>query len=84
MKLPSEGDLLVAINMLGKALPKRPVGKGWYTVTQLAKREGISITAMRQRFTVAIERGMKVERFTGSDYDPTGRLVKQTWFRVKR
>lgn len=77
-------DLLAAIQEFGRELPKRPAGKNWYTVKQMAKREGVSVSAMRQRFRVAMERGLKVERVTGSDYDEAGVLVKQVWFRVKR
>ena len=80
----TEDDLLAAIDALGKELPKRPTGTGWKTVRQMASEKGITMTAMRQRFRVAMERGLKVERFVGSDYDATGTLVKQTWFRVKK
>ena len=81
---PSENDLLAAINALGREQAKRPVGKGWETMAQMAKREGVNKTAISQRFYLAMQRGLKVERFTGSDYDATGTLHKQTWFRVKR
>ena len=84
MSIPRESDLLAAIDALGKEQPKRPAGDGWQTVAQMAKARQISVGAMRFRFNQAIERGLKIERFVGSDYDPTGRLVKQTWFRVKR
>ena len=84
MRLPSEGDLLAAINALGREAPKRPSGKGWETVPQMALREGVSRSSIRQRFRLAMERGLKVERFVGSDYDAGGTLHKQTWFRVKR
>lgn len=80
----TEGDLLAAIDALGKESPKRPTGNGWQTVAAMAKARGITPTAMRQRFRVAMEKGLKVERFVGSDYDATGALVKQTWFRVKK
>ena len=84
MRIPSECDLLAAIDALGKVDPKRPPGSGWKTVSQMAKEKGIGISLMRYRFQLAIGRGLKVERFVGSDYDATGALVKQTWFRVKR
>lgn len=77
-------DLLAAIDTLGKEQPKLPSGKGWQTVAQMAKAKGLTISNMRFRFQKAIEKGLQIERFTGSDYDPTGRLVKQTWFRIKR
>lgn len=79
----TQDDLLAAIDTLGKELPKRPPGTGWKTVRQMAQEKGISLTAMRQRFRVAMDRGLKVEEFIGSDYGPNGRLGKQTWFRVK-
>ena len=84
MKIPSERDLLAAINALGKEQPKRPPGTGWYTVAQLAKREGVSRSTIHWRLRRAIEQGLQIDRFLGSDNDPTGRLVKQTWFRVKK
>lgn len=80
----TEDDLLAAVNALGREKPKRPDGKGWYTVAQLAKREGVSKSAMRFRLERAVENGLQVERFVGSDYDPTGRLAKQTWLRMKK
>lgn len=84
MRLPSESDLLAAIDALGKKAPNRPQGKGWYTIAEMAKQKGLEISAMRWRFAAALRNGLQVERCTGSDYDATGRLVKQTWFRVKR
>lgn len=75
-------DLLAAIQQLGKELPKRP-GKGWETVGQMATRAGVTVSCMRQRFKLAMQKGLKVERFVGSDYDAHGTLTKQTWFRVK-
>lgn len=80
----TEGDLLAAINELSKEQPKRPSGKGWERVSDMAKREGVSLSAIRQRMRLALEKGLQVERFTGSDYDASGTLHKQTWFRVKR
>lgn len=77
-------DLLAAIDALGKEQPKRPVGDGWHTIKQMAKTKGLNISAMRFRFYRAVERGLQVERFVGSDYDAHGTLIKQTWFRVKR
>jgi hypothetical protein len=80
----TQHDLLEAINALGKEQPKRPSGKDWRTMRDLAKKEAVTIGAMRYRLALAIERGLKVERFIGSDFDPTGRLVKQTWFRLQQ
>ena len=81
-------DLLAAINALAKEQPKRPEGKlgegGWETLKQMAARQRLGLSAMRFRFARAIDHGLQIERFVGSDYDPTGRLAKQTWFRVKR
>lgn len=77
-------DLLAAILALGKEDAKRPPGNGWKTVAAMAKERGLGISAMRQRLRLAMERGLKVERFTGSDYDMTGRLVKQSWLRMKK
>jgi hypothetical protein len=76
-------DLLAAIQEYARQLPKRPPGKHWTTVKQMARRDKVSVSAIRQRFRLAIEHGLKVERFTGSDYDEAGSLVKQVWFRVK-
>jgi len=84
MSLPSESDLLAAVRAYGKEAPKRPEGKDWQTVAQMARRAGKSISAMRYQFNLALQHGLKVERFIGSDYDAGGALVKQTWFRVKR
>ena len=80
----TEDDLLAAIREYGKELPKRPEGKQWETIAQMAKRAGKSISAMRYQLTLALQHGLKVERFVGSDYDQAGTLVKQTWFKVKR
>lgn len=80
---PTQGDILAMIDQLGKEAPKRPTGSGWFTVAQMAKRKGLNISAMRFRMKLAMTKGMKVERFVGSDYDGTGALVKQTFFRVK-
>ncbi len=80
----TKGDLLDAIRAYSKALPKRPPGQGWRTIVQMAEQEGVTCSAFRQRFYVAIGKGLKVERFVGSDYDQTGALTKQTWFRVRR
>ena len=77
-------DLLAAINAAGREQPKRPTGKGWTSVPEMAKREGVSRGTIRWRMQLAVDHGLKVERFVGSDYDPNGKLVKQTWFRVKR
>lgn len=77
-------DLLAAINTLSREQPKRPTGKDWERIPDMAKREGVSLSAMRQRFRLALERGLKVERFVGSDYDAGGFLRKQTWFRVAK
>ena len=77
-------DLLAAINALGKESPKRPTGKGWDTVPKMAAREGVSRSSIRQRFRLAVDRGLKVERFVGSELDANGELHKCTWFRVKR
>ena len=77
------GDLLDALEQYGKELPKRPVGKGWHTIGEMAEKKHLSISALRQQIKVAIRNGVRIERFTGSDYDATGHLVKQTWFRVK-
>lgn len=82
MKVTSD-DLLAAINEFGKEQPKRPTGKGWESVGAMAKREGVSRGTIRWRMQLAVDNGLKVERFVGSDYDPNGKLVKQTWFRVK-
>lgn len=80
----STSDLLAAINDLGREQPKRPEGTGWRTVFDMAKEVGISRGAMHQRLRVALDRGLQVETFVGSDYDAaSGKLVKQTWFRVK-
>lgn len=83
-KPPELNDLLAAINELGRALPKRPPGKGWETMKQMEEREGVGRGAIRFRLLNAMKRGLQIERFIGSDYDDTGALVKQTWFRVKR
>lgn len=80
----TNNDLLAAINAIGREQPKRPEGEGWETVPQMAKREGISRGAMHQRLRVALEKGLQVEKFIGSDHDAIGNVVKQTWFRVKR
>lgn len=80
----SRNDLLSAIDELGKEQPKRPEGDGWRTVPEMAKEKGVSRGAMHQRLRVALEHGLKVESFVGSDHDATGKLVKQTWFRIKR
>lgn len=84
MRLPSETDLLAAVNALGREQPKRPTGKDWQRMSDMAKAAGLGISAMRYRFARALERGLKVERFVGSDYDATGTLAKQTWFRVRK
>jgi hypothetical protein len=76
-------DLLAAIQEYGKELPKLPPGRGWITVKEMAQKESLSISAMRQRLRLAMDRGLQVERFTGSDYNEAGQLNKQTWFRVK-
>lgn len=80
---PPLGDLLAMIDHFGKEPPKRPSGAGWFTIAQMAKQRKIGVSAMRYRFNLAITRGLKVERFIGSDFDATETLVKQTWFRVK-
>lgn len=79
----TENDLLAAINAYGKEQPKKPAGKGWETVGDMAKRERVSRGTIRWRMQLAVDNGLKVERFVGSDYDPNGKLTKQTWFRVK-
>ena len=76
-------DLLAAIQEYGKEPPKRPPGNGWHTVKQMAQQQKVSVSGFRQRFRLAMERGLQVERFTGSDYDEAGTLVRQTWFRKK-
>jgi hypothetical protein len=80
----TQNDILAAIEELGKEPPKRPSGKEWKTVGEMAKAQGVSRGAFRHRMKLALDRGLKVERFVGSDYDTNGTLVKQTWFRVKR
>ena len=77
-------NLLAAINAFGKEQPKRPSGKGWKTIGEVAKQEGVSRGTIRYRMQLAIDHGLKVERFVGSDYDASGKLTKQTWFRVQR
>lgn len=79
----TENDILDAIRQYGKERPKRPVGKHWRTIAEMAKREAVGISTMRWRMKVALTNGLKVERFVGSDYDAMGTLCKQTWFRVK-
>lgn len=77
----TKGDLIDAIREYGKEKPKRPVGKGWHTIAEMAKAEGIACGTLDRRLRVAIQNGLKFERFIGSDYDVTGRLVKRTWYR---
>lgn len=84
MKRPTENDLLALVNALGREKPKRPAGKGWETVQQMAAREGISHGAMSRRFALAIQHGLQVEKFSGSDYDAGGQLRKRTYFRPKQ
>ena len=82
MKVTTQ-DLLEAIREYGKKPPNHPSGKGWYTIAEMAKREGVGIPNMRYRLKQAMARGVPVERYVGSGFDTTGELVKQTWFRVK-
>ncbi len=79
----SENDILDAIEKYGRESPKHPTGKGWETIAHMAKRAKKGISALRYQLKLAISKGLKVERFVGSDYDDTGALRRQTWFRVK-
>ena len=75
-------DLLEALEKYGRELPKRPIGKGWTTIKQMALKKAVTVSRVRWQIQTAIQRGLKIERFVGSDYDEAGQLVKQTWFRV--
>ena len=75
-------DLLEALEKYGRELPKRPSGKGWTTIKQMALKKSVTVSRVRWQIQTAIQRGLKIERFVGSDYDEAGQLVKQTWFRV--
>lgn len=74
-------NLLEAIREYGREKPKRPTGKGWHTIAEMAKEEGIAVGTLDRRLRVAIQNGLKFERFIGSDFDVNGRLVKRTWYR---
>ena len=76
-------DLLAALEEYGRKMPRRPVGKHWATVKQMAKDKNISVSALRWQIQTAVANGLRIERFVGSDYDEAGHLVKQTWFRLK-
>ena len=76
-------DIYSALEEWGREQPKRPEGKGWATYKEMAKKQNVSVARTKMRMQVALRNGLKVERFTGSEYDEMGVLRKQTWFRVK-
>lgn len=83
MSVPRERDLLALIEKFGKALPKRPEGKGWYTIEEMALKRGITVPAMRYKFRLALENGVKIEQATGSTLGLNGRLKRAMYFREK-
>lgn len=76
-------DLLAALEEYGRERPKRPQGKGWMTTTAVAAQRHVTLGAVKLQIQKAIQNGVSIERFVGSDYGTDGRLVKQTWYRVK-
>lgn len=78
----TERDLLDAIEKYGQAVPRRPEGKGWYTIEEMAKKKGVSVPAMRYRFKLALAAGVKIEQATGSAPTPDGRLRRAIYYRA--
>ena len=76
-------DLLAALEQYGFEQPKRPTGKGWVQLKDLATQKHTTPGAIKAQMMLARKNGVAIERFTGSDYNEKGRLCKQTWFRVK-
>ena len=82
MKPPSGNALLEALTKFGKAIAKKPAGKDWYTVEQLARTQGVSIAAIKYRIRMAQRRGIGIDVAPGTVVDDEGRVVRCAYYRL--
>jgi hypothetical protein len=77
------GDLLAALEEFGKAQPKRPAGKGWYTIEEMARQQNTSMPTVRYQLKVARQRGLAIEQAFGTVADADGRAKRATFYKLK-
>lgn len=76
-------DLVEAIRQHGRATAHRPEGKGWFTLSELGERLGISKAAATKRLEVTRANGVKVERANGTIITADGNPTKAVFFRLQ-
>ena len=82
MKTPTVNDLLDALRQYGKPAAKRPDGKGWMTLEEMAQAEKTTKAAIKYRINAAIRRGVKIEQESGTTNLKDGRVVRTAYYRL--
>lgn len=81
MKRPTENALLAALRQYGKATARRPAGKDWATLAEMALEDGVTLPAIRYKLRMAQRNGVRVETATGTVLDSEGNAKRATFYK---
>ena len=75
-------DLLDALRKYGNPEERRPEGKGWMSIAEMAVAEKTTKTTIKARINNALKRGIKIQQAKGTAKAKDGRVQQATYYRL--